>query len=129
MHGASRSLWLRRRLTLTRRALTSLLGAGVIGLAGLGAAPPPPAAAPNGAFKGDAFGVNATGVVGPIAVGLGKISYIPCPCNGTNNQLRTNTVNSLNVGNHLLSSGVVTGSVKAGKTSTLATVTDTGQIA
>jgi len=107
--------------------ITALAGAVAIGLASLTAAAPADAAV-NGSFKGDAFGVDALGVVGPIAVGLGKISYIPCPCRGTNNQLKTNTVNSLSVGN-LLSSGVVTGSVKAGKTSSDAKATDTGQIA
>ena len=115
------------RLALSRRMFAALAGAVTIGLACFASAPAE--AAVNGSFKGDAFGVNATGVVGPIAVGLGKISYIPCPCRGTNNQLKSNTVNSLNVGNHLLTSGVVTGSVKAGKTSSDAKETTTGSVA
>jgi hypothetical protein len=112
---------------LTRRTVTALLSAVVLGFGALVAAPSASEAAVNGAFKGDAYGVNATGVVGPIGVGLGKISYIPCPCNGTKGQVRTATVNSLNV-DDVLSSGVVKGTVKAGKTSTLASATNTAEV-
>jgi hypothetical protein len=112
---------------VNRRTVASFLSAIALGLAGLVAATGASEAAVNGAFKGDAYGVNATGLVGPIAVGLGKISYIPCPCNGTKGQVRTATVNSLNV-DDVLSSGVVKGTVKAGKTSTLASATNTAEV-
>lgn len=110
----------------TRRRLSLALVAAVLSVAGL--ATSPVQAAVNGAFRGDAYGANASGAIGPVSVGLGKISYIPCPCNGTKNQVRTATVNGLNVGG-VVATGVVKGSVKAGKTSSLASASNSGEIA
>jgi hypothetical protein len=115
-------------LPITRRALSAAIATVVLAMGFASSGTAPAQAAVNGAFRGDAYGANATGAVGPVAAGLGKVSYIPCPCNGTKNQVRTATVNGLNVGG-IVATGAVTGSVKAGKTSTLASASNSGSIA
>lgn len=120
-----RRFWARPRPRMAAAAL----------LAGLAvAAGPAPgaalAAAPKGAFRGEAYGTSATGVVGPIAVQLGRTAYLPCPCQGTDGRLRTNGVDGLSVGagGAVLRADAVTSTVLARRTATAAEVTNTSTI-
>jgi hypothetical protein len=73
-----------------------------------------------GSFRGEAFGTNATAVVGPIAASLGRTAYLPCPCQGTNGAIQQNNVTSLSagLGGTVLTAGAVTSTVFARKTAT-----------
>ena len=115
---------------LARRMVLAL--AGMAGLALGGALPQvAAAAAPQGAFRGEAYGAFATGVVGPIAAQLGRIAYLPCPCKGTNGQVRTNNVAGVAVGplGVALRADTVTSTVQTRRTASTAEVSNSSSIA
>lgn len=88
------------------------------------------AASPPGSFNGEAYGTFTTAVAGPIAATLGKTAYLPCPCQGTNGQTRTNTINSLSagIGGNVLTADVVTSTVRTDRTGDTAEATVTNTI-
>jgi hypothetical protein len=88
------------------------------------------AAAPQGAFRGEAYGTFASGVAGSVAATLGKSAYLPCPCQGTFGQTKRNNVDGLSAGalGRVLKASEVTSTVFARKTATAAEVTNTSTI-
>jgi hypothetical protein len=117
-----------RRARRIGRALGLVAATTAVALSSLAA--PAEAAAPKGAFRGEAYGATATAVAGPLAAQLGKIANLPCPCKGTNGQLRTNSVDAVAVGTlgAVLRADAVTSTVLARKTATAAEVTNTATI-
>ncbi len=59
-----------------------------------------PVAAANlrGQFLGEAWGNRANAQAGDVAVRLGRAAYQPCPCNGTNGNIRSNSVHEVDAG-------------------------------
>lgn len=114
------------RSGLRTAGLLATIAVGV-GLAPIGTA----TAAPQGAFKGEAYGTSTTAVVGPIAASLGRTAYLPCPCPGTNGKTLQNTINNLSVGTggQVLKANAVTSTVLTTKTTSTAKVTNTSTIA
>ncbi len=119
-----------------RRSWSRLFASGLVaaGLAATAAGLAPgkaAAAAPQGAFRGEAYGTFATGVAGPVATTLGKSAYLPCPCQGTFGQTKLNNVTALAAGTlgNVLKADAVTSTVFARKTGTAAEVTNTSTIA
>src|SRR4051812_41994213 len=51
-----------------------------------------------GSFRGSAFATFANATAGPVAAELGRSAYQPCPCRGTNGQILSNTINTLQAG-------------------------------
>jgi hypothetical protein len=106
----------------------------IAGLVAAAAMAPRDAAATTlpGSFRGEAYGTNATIVVGPIGAALGKTAYLPCPCQGTNGVTKQNNITSLSagVGGAVLTADAVTSTVFALKTATsTAQVSNTSTIA
>src|SRR5690348_9657793 len=83
-----------------------------------------------GAFSGGAYGASASAQTGPVAVQIGKVANLPCPCQGTDGKTLTNTVDSVSAGSGgVLKAGVVTSTVTTDRTATNADVQDTSTIA
>ena len=75
----------------------SLLVSGCL-LAGLSIASPVWAAAPEGSYRGHAYGTFASANTGPVATTLGKSALQPCGCRGTNGQVLQNSIGRLSAG-------------------------------
>jgi hypothetical protein len=115
-----------------RRAGTRLAGA-VIGFAltlGIGGGGTLQAADLPGSFRGSAFATFANAAAGPVAAQLGRSAYQPCPCRGTNGQVLSNTVNSLQAGENgkVLKADATLSTVFTEKTATTARIQDTSTI-
>ena len=67
-------------------------------LAGLSIASPVWAAAPEGSYRGHAYGTFASSNAGPVAATLGKSALQPCGCRGTGGQVVQNSIGSLSAG-------------------------------
>jgi len=52
----------------------------------------------KGFFNGSAYGTRANAVAGDIAVKLGRSAFQPCPCLGTDGEVRSNTVDTVDAG-------------------------------
>ena len=107
--------------------------AGWLAVAALGAAlivasAPARAAGLIGSFAGNAYATFADVAVGPLAIGLGKSAYIPCPCQGTGGTPISNNIAGLTVGS-VLKVGAATSTVFTNKTTTTATISDSSRIA
>lgn len=120
----------RARRSWSRLLAFGLMAAGLAATAAELAPSKAAAAAPQGAFRGEAYGTFATGVVGPIATTLGRSAYLPCPCQGTSGQTKQNNVTALSAGTlgKVLRADAVTSTVFARKTGTAAEVTNTSTI-
>src|SRR3954452_19412537 len=105
--------------------------AAFLGLALVGAAGARADTLLPGAFSGGAYGAFANAQAGPVAVQIGKVANLPCPCQGTDGKTLTNTVDSVSAGSGggVLKAGVVTSTVTTDKTATSADVQDTSTIA
>ena len=55
-------------------------------------------AEPIGSYRGEAFGSFANSKAGPLATTLGRSAFQPCPCQGTDGQLRSNRVTGIGAG-------------------------------
>jgi hypothetical protein len=55
-------------------------------------------AEPVGSYRGEAFGAFANSRAGLLATTLGRSAFQPCPCQGTNGQVRSNRVTSIGAG-------------------------------
>ena len=75
----------------------SLLVSGFL-LAGLSFASPVWAAAPEGSYRGHAYGTFASADAGPIAATLGRSAFLPCGCRGTDGRILRNRIDSLSAG-------------------------------
>lgn len=51
-----------------------------------------------GQFTGEAWGNRANAKAGELSVRLGRAAYQPCPCHGTNGNVRSNSVNDVRAG-------------------------------
>lgn len=51
-----------------------------------------------GTFGGEAWSTRANAVSGDIAIKLGRSAYQPCPCLGTNGEVRSNTIDTIRAG-------------------------------
>ncbi len=89
---------------------------------------PAQAAGLIGSFAGNAYATFADVAAGPLAVGLGRSAYIPCPCQGTGGTPFTNSISGLAVGS-ALTIGAATSTILTSKTATTATITDSSEIA
>jgi hypothetical protein len=70
-----------------------------------------PAAAASqlpGQFSGEAWGSRANAAAGSLATSMGKSAFIPCACEGTNGEVRTNTTGNVDGGDSYRSGKVVT---------------------
>ncbi len=70
-----------------------------------------------GSFGGNAYGTFANATAGDIATKLGRSAYLPCPCKGTDNQVISNRVDTVNAGKPFKADAIET-TVQAGKSST-----------
>ncbi|CAN5830198.1 hypothetical protein BH20CHL5_BH20CHL5_10540 [soil metagenome] len=52
----------------------------------------------KGYFIGNAYGTKANAVAGDIAVKLGRSAYQVCPCLGTNGEVHSNTIDTIDAG-------------------------------
>ena len=115
-----------------RRAGVRLAGV-MIGVAltlGIGTGSTLQAADLRGSFRGNAFATFANAKAGPVAAQLGRSAYQPCPCRGTNGQILSNTVNSLQAGDNgkVLKANATLSTVFTQKTATTARIQDTSTI-
>ena len=131
--------WHRRTPILPSFAASSRRRAGVrlagvmIGVAltlGVGTGSTLQAADLRGSFRGNAFATFANAKAGPVAAQLGRSAYQPCPCRGTNGQILSNTVNSLQAGDNgkVLKADATLSTVFTQKTATTARIQDTSTI-
>lgn len=83
-----------------------------------------------GSFRGSAFATFANATAGPVAAQLGRSAYQPCPCRGTNGQVLSNTVTSLQAGDggKVLSADATVSTVFTQKTAATARIQDTSKI-
>jgi hypothetical protein len=83
-----------------------------------------------GSFRGNAFATFANATAGPVAAQLGRSAYQPCPCRGTNGEILSNTINSLQAGENgkVLKADATLSTVFTQKTATTATIQDTATI-
>ncbi|CAN5667503.1 hypothetical protein BH18ACT15_BH18ACT15_07100 [soil metagenome] len=85
------------------RVLVSALIAGVLPL-GPGVASA--GAQLRGSFRGHAYGTFANAKAGKVAATLGRSAFIPCPCNGTQGVIRSETVDSVAAGKAVKAEGI-----------------------
>ncbi len=107
----------------------SLLVSGYL-LAGLSIASPVWAAAPEGSYRGHAYGTFASSNAGPVAATLGRSAFQPCGCRGTGGQVLQNSIGSLSAGQNgrvLRLDGVVT-TVFTDELANQAVVTNTSKV-
>ena len=107
----------------------SLLVSGYL-LAGLSIASPVWAAAPEGSYRGHAYGTFANSKAGPVAATLGRSAFQPCGCRGTDGQVLQNSIASLSAGQNgrvLRLDGVVT-TVFTDELANQAVVTNTSRV-
>lgn len=55
-------------------------------------------AAPAGHFRGSAYGTFADSQAGPVASSLGRSAFLPCSCEGTDGETKSNRVDSISAG-------------------------------
>ena len=99
-------------------------------LAGLSIASPVWAAAPEGSYRGHAYGTFASSDAGPVAATLGRSAFQPCGCRGTNGQVFQNRIASMSAGQNgkvLRLDGVVT-TVFTDELANKAVVTNTSRV-
>ena len=96
----------------------------VVGGQGLHAADLP------GSFRGSAFATFANAAAGPVAAQLGRSAYQPCPCRGTNGQVLSNTVNTIQAGDsgRVLKATATISTVFTNKTAATATIQNTSTV-
>ncbi len=84
----------------------------------------------KGSFLGDAFATFANAKAGPIATELGRSALQPCPCEGTNGQTLSNTVDTIKAGDNgdVLTAAATVSTVMTDKTATTASIQDTATI-
>ncbi len=109
----------------SHRGLALLVAVAAVFTVGSGSAS---ASAPiPGSFRGESYGTFANVTAGQISSQLGRSAYLPCPCQGTDNELRTETVNSVKAGQSpafdVFQADVVYTTVIAGKSATSHTAT------
>lgn len=83
-----------------------------------------------GSFRGSAFATFANVTAGPVAAQLGRSAYQPCPCRGTNGQVLSNTVNTLQAGDggKVLKADATISTVFTNKSATAATIQNTSTV-
>lgn len=85
------------------------------------------AAAPNGTFRGNAYGVDVTADVGPTANGVRKVGLIGCTCIGTDGKTEVVNVNPI-ASAKLISAQGVTSTATTNRTSSEATAKTTSKV-
>jgi hypothetical protein len=64
-------------------------------------------AAPNGIYRGQAYGTFANAEAGSLSATLGRSAFQPCPCEGTDGELLTNRISNV-VANNVFRAGETT---------------------
>lgn len=116
--GAPPTRSLRGRRPRARVLFASLALGAMAGLVPAGAAD---AAAPMGLFHGSAYATSGNVVSGPLAIGFGPSAFVPCPCLGTDGEIRSNRLAAIAIG---LDGNVLKASGALGTALTTATATE-----
>ena len=84
----------------------------------------------TGSFRGKAYATYANATAGEISVELGRSALQPCPCGGTNGNVRRNTVTNLKAGDNgsVLSADLTRSTVYTNKTADTAKIKNTSTI-
>ncbi|MBA2254297.1 MAG: hypothetical protein H0W07_04190 [Chloroflexi bacterium] len=71
----------------------------------------------NGTYGGESFGTFANVAAGQLSSQLGRSAYLPCPCIGTNNQVRTLIAEDVEAGDsgNVFRANVIKNTIQAGK--------------
>lgn len=108
-----------------RRYLFALVA--IISLATLSFAQAQAAGSPTGYFTGNAYSTYGFTNAGPLNAQLGKLTFIPCPCTGTNGQVKADSLPSLDAG-AILHTQALYASVYTIRDATTAKVRNTAEI-
>ena len=81
----------------------------------------------QGSFRGHAYGSFANAKAGKVATTLGRSAFIPCPCNGTGGEVRSETVDSVKSGRAVRADNIYD-TVFTDKTATTAVVNNTSKV-
>lgn len=81
---------------------------------------------PSGYFSGDAYSTYGFTQAGPINAKLGRLTWLPCPCTGTNGQTKADSLPSLDA-SPILSTKTLYVSVYTNRGTTAATVKNTAE--
>lgn len=85
------------------------------------------AGSPTGYFNGEAYSTYGFTQAGPLNAQLGRLTYLPCPCTGTNGQVRSDSLPSMDAGTTLRTQALYA-SVSTNRTASAAVVKDTAQV-
>src|SRR5438270_478349 len=88
------------------------------------------AAPPIGTYGGGAYGMSANARAGPVATSLGRAAGLGCPCDGTGDQVKKRTADSISAGTGglVLKAGSVSDTVFTTSTATDAVVKNTSRV-